>query len=181
MKKRLIILIFITLIVFSIFAIHLVNKDINKPVDVLKQYVAYINEQKYEEMYELLSAESKNVTTKDTFLSRNKNIYEGIEAKNLKVKTIVEEDEDTLSYQIEMDTVAGRVTSSYEMNFSKQDKRYYINWDSNLIFPELTNEDKVRVETVQGDRGKILDRNGKILAHQGTIQVVGFVPRENTR
>ena len=162
-------------ILFSIFVIYFVNKDINKPEDVLKQYIAYINEQKYEEMYEFLSPESKNEISKDLFLTRNKNIYEGIEAKNLKVKTIAKE-EGKLFYQVEMDTIAGQITSSYEMDIIKKDKKYYINWNSNLIFPELNNDDKVRVETISGNRGKILDRNGKILAHQGTIQIVGFVP-----
>ena len=174
MEKKFVIL--LVLLIFIVFGIYLINKDVNKPEDVLKQYVAYINDKKYEEMYELLSDESKSLTSKDVFLLRNKNIYEGIEAKNLKVKTIVKEDDNTLSYQIEMYTLAGVITSSYEMDFIKQGKKYYINWDSTLIFPELANEDKVRVETIQGDRGKILDRNGKILAHQGTIQVVGFVP-----
>lgn len=178
--KKIIIIIAIILTIVGIGVIsYLNNRDLNKPEDVLKQYIAYINEQKYEEMYEMISEDSKNQTSKDTFLARNKNIYEGIEVANLSVKTIVqdENDKNKLSYQMEMNTLAGEISFFNTMTFTRQeDRKYYINWDSTLIFPELTSEDKVRVETVQGKRGKILDRNNVILAEEGTIKQVGFVP-----
>ena len=178
--KMIIIIIAIILTIVGIGVIfYLNNRDLNKPEDVLKQYVAYINEQKYEEMYEMLSKESKKETSKDTFLARNKNIYEGIEIANLSVKTIVqdENDKNKLSYQMEMNTLAGEISFFNTMTFTRQeDRKYYINWDSTLIFPELTSKDKVRVETVQGKRGKILDRNNVVLAEEGTIKQVGFVP-----
>lgn len=53
---------------------------------------------------------------------------------------------------------------------------YKIDWTSNLIFPELEDEYKVRVSATDGTRGKILDRNGKVLAEQGKISNVGIVP-----
>jgi len=176
-KKIVISIITIILLVVIVGTIYILNKDANKPEDVLKQYVAYINEQKYDEMYELLSDENK--VSKETFLSRNKNIYEGIEAKNLSVKTIVtdKKDKNKISYQMEMNTVAGNISFFNEMSFTrKEDKKYYINWDSTLIFPGLTENDKIRVETIQGDRGRILDRNNVVLAEQGTIKQIGFVP-----
>lgn len=174
----------ITLIIICIacgISFCMLNRNLNEPEDVLKQYMSYINDGKYEEMYELLSDKSKNETTKDAFITRNKNIYEGIEVKNLKLKTIVEEDKNKLSYQTEMDTIAGTVTFSNEITFERQeDRKYYINWDSTLIFPELTSEDKVRVESSQGERGRILDRNGIALAEQGIIKSIGFVPGKMT-
>ena len=62
--KMIIIIIAVILTIVGIGVIfYLNNRDLNKPEDVLKQYVAYINEQKYEEMYEMLSEESKNQTS----------------------------------------------------------------------------------------------------------------------
>lgn len=180
-KKWLIlsICIIIVLIVGLAIIFYLSNRDLNKPEDVLKQYVAYINEQRYDDMYELLSNESKSSISKEDFVARNKNIYEGIEVKNLSVKTIVpdKENKNKLSYQSEMNTMAGEITFFNEMTFSrKDDKKYYINWDSTLIFPDLTVADKVRVESVEGERGSIFDRNNIVLAKQGTIKQIGFVP-----
>lgn len=181
-SKKWIVIIAVVILVIALTicgVMYFINKDVNRPEDVLKQYVAYINEQKYDEMYELLSLESKSKTSKETFLARNKNIYEGIEVKNLNVKTIVadEKDKSKLSYQMEMDTLAGRITFANSVQLARQeDKKYYINWNSTLIFPDLTDTDKVRVETNQGERGRILDRNGVVLAEQGTIKQIGLVP-----
>lgn len=178
-KLLIFIVILILLLMIIGIVVYISNKDANSPEEVLNQYIEYIDEQKYEEMYELLSDESKNKTSKETFLSRNKNIYEGVEAKNVNVKTVVRDEKDKLklSYQMEMNTVAGEVSFFNEITFTRQeDKKYYINWDSTLIFPDLKDTDKVRVETSQGDRGRILDRNDVVLAEQGTIKKVGFVP-----
>lgn len=158
---------------------YLVNRDENKPEDVLKQYMAYIGEQKYEEMYNLLSEQTKNAISKETFMNRNKNIYEGIEVKNLSISniTVDENDKAKITYTTDMTTVAGDINFSNTASFQRQDdKKYYLNWDSTVIFPALTDNDKVRVETVQGTRGKILDRNGKVLAEEGTVSSIGFVP-----
>lgn len=168
-------------IVGCVLTIYLVNRDLNKPEEVLRQYMSYINEQKYDEMYDLLSEKSKSENAKEDFITRNKNIYEGIEVKNLNIKTVVQEENNVLSYQTQMDTVAGEISFSNKITFTKQDDhKYYINWDSSLIFSELTAGDKVRVESSQGERGKILDRNNIVLAEQGTVKSVGFVPGKIT-
>lgn len=181
MNKKIFIVISIIAITLIAVILYLVNRDFNTPEDVLKQYMAYINDGKYEEMYGLLSDKSKKSIDKDTFLARNQNIYEGIEAKNVKVNTIAKEDENTYSYQTTLDTIAGNISFENKITFEKQeDKKYYINWDSTLIFPDLTSEDKIRVDTAEGERGRILDRNGIALAEQGTVYVVGFVPRKNS-
>jgi len=45
-----------------------------------------------------------------------------------------------------------------------------------LIFPELNNDYKVRVSTIKFERGRIIDRNGHVLAGQGEVSSVGLVP-----
>lgn len=183
MKSKKWIVIIVVAILAIILAIggivYFANKDVNKPEDVLKQYVAYINEQQYDKMYELLSIESKSKTSKEDFLARNKKIYEGIEVKNLGVKTIVadKQDKSKITYQMEMNTLAGKISFENTMSFTRQeDKKYYINWSSSLIFPDLGDTDKIRVTTTQGARGRILDRNNHVLAEQGIIKRVGLVP-----
>ena len=181
LNKR--IIISIACAILAIIAIgvtfYFINKDANKPIDILKQYMDYISEQKYEDMYNLLSEKTKLSVSKETFLNRNKNIYEGIEVKNLTVSNISvdENDKTKVTYTTNMDTIAGNISFENTVSFERQDdKKYYLNWDSTVIFPALTDADKVRVETVQGSRGKILDRNGKVLAEEGTVSSIGFVP-----
>ena len=63
-----------------------------------------------------------------------------------------------------------------EMRFSDTEEGYKILWHDGLIFPELTSEDKVRIESDPALRGKILDRYDRMLAGPGTASSVGLVP-----
>ena len=49
-------------------------------------------------------------------------------------------------------------------------------WQDSMIFPDLGKDDKVSVTSLEAKRGSIYDRNGTLLAGQGTVQSVGLVP-----
>ena len=51
--------------------------------------------------------------------------------------------------------------------YNGDDNKYYLNWYSQLIFPDLQSDYKVRVSTTQGKRGAILARDGTALAITG--------------
>lgn len=59
----------------------------------MDQYVDKWNDQKFEEMYEQLSAEAQKSISKDDFIKRNQSIYEQIGVSDLKVSA-VDNDED---------------------------------------------------------------------------------------
>ena len=183
-KKFIIIVISIILILaISVgigITIYFNNKPKNKPEDVLQTFASYINDKKYEDMYSLLSSKSKANISEEDFIKRNKNIYEGIEAKNFSVDIQSIENEKKLAkvtYKNSMDTMSGHVdfvnTVTLELN---EEKEYKIDWTSNLIFLELNTEDKVRVKTIEAKRGSILDRNGEYLATNGVASQIGLVP-----
>lgn len=146
------------------------NMDKNKPEEVLKQYIDCLSNKDYEGMYTLLSDSTKNRVDKDTYLARNKNIYEGIEATNIEISNLnvnidKKKSNFTTSYTMTFDTLAGKLSYDFTATFDRQeDNKYYLNWYSNLIFPGLKEEYKVRVYSTTGSRGDILDRNGKVLA-----------------
>ena len=75
-----------------------------------------------------------------------------------------------------MVTSAGTISFDNEAYFVKEDKEYKLEWSSSLIFPQLQRDYKVRVETLSGKRGSILDRNGNPLAYDGIVAQVGIVP-----
>ena len=176
MKKKVLIGILILIIlIVAIIAIFIVKKNkTEKPEDVWSQYISYINEQKYEEMYNMLTENSRQNISQEDFIKRNKNIYEGIDMEDLKINisNIENEDKKTvkISYNNIMETSAGNIDFDNIVRLTKNDKKEYkINWSSSLIFPELGNNDKVRVKTVTASRGTIYDRNGKVLAGEGEI------------
>lgn len=183
-KKFIIIVISIILILaISVgigITIYFNNKPKNKPENVLQTFASYINDKKYKDMYSLLSSKSKANISEEDFIKRNKNIYEGIEAKNFSVDIQSIENENKLAkvtYKNSMDTMSGHVdftnTVTLELN---EEKEYKIDWTSNLIFLELNTEDKVRVKTIEAKRGSILDRNGEYLATNGVASQIGLVP-----
>lgn len=146
--------------------IFILNADQNTPEEVFSQYVSYINEQNYEAMYNLLSDSTKERVEKQTYLDRNKNIYEGIDAENVTISNLsYEKSSKILSYDMSLVTSAGEINFHNTASFDRQDdNKYYLNWYSNLIFPELKDDYKVRVSTTQGTRGRILARDGTVLA-----------------
>lgn len=186
MKNKKIIIIVISIILILVISvgigitIYFNNKPKNKPEDVLQTFASYINDKKYEDMYSLLSSKSKANISEEDFIKRNKNIYEGIEAENFSVDIQSIENENKLAkvtYKNSMDTMSGHVdftnTVTLELN---EEKEYKIDWTSNLIFPKLNTEDKVRVKTIEAKRGSILDRNGEYLATNGVASKIGLVP-----
>ncbi|CDA59406.1 penicillin-binding protein 2 [Clostridium sp. CAG:245] len=184
-NKKIIIIVISIILILAIFVgigitIYFNNKPKNKPEDVLQTFASYINDKKYEDMYSLLSSKSKANISEEDFIKRNKNIYEGIEAENFSVDIQSIENENKLAkvtYKNSMDTMSGHVdftnTVTLELN---EEKEYKIDWTSNLIFPKLNTEDKVRVKTIEAKRGSILDRNGEYLATNGVASKIGLVP-----
>ena len=79
------IVIIVVIIAILLTAIFIKNKDTENPEDILSAYVSLINEQKYDEMYSQISEESKSEVSQEDFVKRNKNIYEGIDAYDIKI------------------------------------------------------------------------------------------------
>ena len=170
MKKKAVIISVVAVAVIALItvAILVLSKEKQNPEEILKIYFAYIEKQNYEEMYNMVHSN----TDKEEFLKRNKNIYEGIHAKKIKIEITSIQNEKKkviITYLTKMNTSAGDVEFENTAKLSKDDsKKYKIEWSSNLIFPELNNDYKVRVSNTEGKRGSILDRNGNILAETKT-------------
>ena len=165
-KKILIPIIILIILVVIAIAIYVINQNSSKPQDTLTTYISLLNDHKYEEMYNLLSTTAKSSITQENFVKRNKNIYEGIDACNIKIeiKETTKEDNITkISYTETMSTAAGNVTIDNTIKMVKEDKTYKMNWSSSQIFPQLRETDKVRISTLKASRGEILDRNGVTL------------------
>ncbi len=174
-KKILIGIIIIVVIIIAIVAFFIINKT-EKPEQALQNYFTKISEEKYEEAYEMLSTSAKNKIAKDTFVKKNKSIYDGIDMTNLKTEITNVEKNEKITYNQKMNTSAGEISFSNEASVKKEDKKYKINWDNSLIYPELNENDKIRVKTLKAERGNIYDRNNILLAGKGNISSIGLVP-----
>ena len=180
MKKKILIILVIVLLITAVGGFLYYKNSKDKPEETLNEYISKINDEKYNEMYELLDEKSKQKITEEDFVSRNKKIYQGIDMSNMtiEIKDIKKSgSKRVIIYNTKMDASGGEITFDNEITLNNKNG-YKIEWSSNLIFPELEDTDKVRVSTSKPSRGKILDRNGKELAGDGTASSIGIVPRK---
>ena len=132
MKKKVVIISVIAVAVIALItvAILVLNKEKQNPEEILKTYFAYIEKQNYEEMYNMVHSN----TDKEEFLKRNKNIYEGIHAKKIKIEITSIQNEKKkviITYLTKMNTSAGDVEFENTAKLSKDDsKKYKIEWSS---------------------------------------------------
>ena len=145
--------------------------------EVLKEYMACIEECRYEDMYDFLDSSSQEAVSQEDFVTRNQNIYEGIEVSDIQLDISGEQDRgQPLSYSVVMNTVAGEISYDNTTAFEREDGEWKIVWTDALIFPSLGESDRVSVTTLEAERGSIYDRNQNLLAGQGTVESVGLVP-----
>ena len=147
------------------------------PEELLVEYMNHISEREYEQMYALIHHGASDNISQEDFIKRNSTIYEGIEIQDMEVEIIAYDKEQmAVTYQTSFQTVAGNVSFENEASFLKGEEGYELVWKDSLIFPDLFSTDKVKVSTTQAKRGEILDRNGNVLAGEGTASSVGIVP-----
>lgn len=176
-KRITILLIIFMAVLIMIFSIITKEKNITiKPDELLVTYMNYIQEKNYEAMYSMVEC---NIS-KEEFVNRNANIYEGIEMQNMNISNVnsneIEENKIIVTYKTAFNTMAGDIEFDNKAEFVKRNNGYFIVWNDNIIFPNLSAGDKVRIQIHEADRGNILDRNDRIMAGKGIASSVGVVP-----
>lgn len=145
--------------------------------DVLEEYMACIEAGEYEKLYTFLDSTSRELVSREDFVTRNQNIYEGIEVSHIQLDIPKDQDRGKpLSYSVTMDTVAGEISYDNSTAFEREEGDWKLVWTDSMIFPSLGESDRVSVTTLEATRGSIYDRNQNLLAGQGTVQSVGLVP-----
>ncbi|TMV49522.1 penicillin-binding transpeptidase domain-containing protein [Paenibacillus mesophilus] len=164
------------------------DKPEEQPQDAFEAYLSDWRQQNFAAMYDRLTPESQARIAKESFAERYRTIYDGIEAKQLAVtnpsrehtKPGKNETEIAFDYHVEMDTIAGPIRFDHRMKLhkTKVDKqtKWKVEWDPSLLFPQLGEGDKVRVQTTKGERGEIVDSNGRGLAVNGVGTQIGVIP-----
>lgn len=172
----------IVVAIIVVVSIVIINKQKEeKAKQSIIDFVSLMNDKNYDEMYEKVV--SINMSKED-FINRNKNIYEGIDSSDIKLEINKIEKVDSnyqINYHEKMFTAAGEVEFDNTAIVEEENGEYKLKWSSSFIFPQLGDNQKVRISTIKAKRGDILDRNNKKLATDGTILSVGIVPRKIRR
>ena len=138
---------------------------------VVTEYFELLKKKDYKQMYQMLNQKTVYTPTQKYFVEKYKEIYDDIGADNIQVK-ILDEKNDIVKYQISMDTVAGTIEYKNKIGV----KNEQIQFNNNLIMKDYKDGCKIKVTTYNPEkRGRILDRNGKVLAEDGKGYSVGLV------
>lgn len=161
------------------------------PNERFNQFISLWNEQSYDEMYDFLSTDAKEVYPKEDATDRQQKVYEDLNVANLEVtakelsddeiKQALETGEATIPFSVSMETIAGEVSFDYEATLVQEtlddeETNWFVEWNPGFIFPELKDGGKLNVQEHEPKRGEILDRNQMPLAINDTVHEIGIIP-----
>ncbi|HAQ7829976.1 TPA: penicillin-binding transpeptidase domain-containing protein [Enterococcus faecium] len=149
----------------------------------VEQFVQALNKGDYNKAAEMTSkkAANKSALSEKEILDKYQNIYGAADVKGLQISNLKVDKKDdstySFSYKAKMNTSLGELKDlSYKGTLDRNDGQTTINWQPNLVFPEMEGNDKVSLTTQEAARGNIMDRNGEPLATTGKLKQLGVVP-----
>lgn len=149
----------------------------------VEQFVQALNKGDYNKAAEMTSkkAANKSALSEKEILDKYQNIYGAADIKGLQISNLKVDKKDdstySFSYKAKMNTSLGELKDlSYKGTLDRNDGQTTINWQPNLVFPEMEGNDKVSLTTQEAARGNIIDRNGEPLATTGKLKQLGVVP-----
>lgn len=188
MKKKPLLIGIIVVLVLAISggSYYMAHKNAEqKAKQKAKQFIQILTQQQFDQLPSVVSNQSlqKAHYTKQTFIDKYTNIFNGIGAENLKASDLkiskIKNGQFQFSYKLNLATGLGKLpTLSYKGKLIKQGKDYVIDWQPNLIFPHMEATDKISYTEDDAVRGKILDKNGSALATNAEFHQAGIIPKE---
>lgn len=159
------------------------SQQLKEAKTVADTFLNHLSKQEFDQLPQVIDQTSlKNSGYDDQQLvEKYQTIFSGIEVQGIKSKKVsVKKDKEgdySLSYGLEMTTPLGKLDNlSYKTIIKKEQGTFKIQWAPQLIFPEMTGQDKVSVSVESATRGQIIDRNGEGLAVNQGFDEVGLVP-----
>ncbi|WP_051912400.1 penicillin-binding transpeptidase domain-containing protein [Carnobacterium funditum] len=160
------------------------QKDEKAAQQTVDSFIHSLEKQDYSAMSKLVSESTleKIGYTKDDMEKRYETIYGGIGASDLSVSDLKvslneEKKQYDVLYTVQMTTSLGKLDKqSFVTTMTKEKDEYKLNWNTQLIFPELEPNDKISLTTTIGERGDILATDGSPLATEGKVWDAGLYP-----
>lgn len=151
---------------------------------VAQEYITALEEQDMETFSALLSQDSLQEAGYSTeeVQQRYEAVFTGIgasdiEASNVEFNLNEETDLFELSYDLSMETSLGALENlEYATSMLEEQEEIVVEWDHQLIFPEMESGDAVRLSYDEGERGNIYDRYGNMIAGEGSAWQAGLYP-----
>ncbi len=138
----------------------------------------------YQAMYDLLSSRAKAAISPQDFVERYRHVTAEatITSISTRMRSVLQEsDRAQVAYSLALETIlVGPIEAENIMTLSlesdQEGHRWGIEWSPRLILPELGDTMLLHMIDRIPSRGNIYDREGRGLATEGVVVVVGVVP-----
>ncbi|MFD1017914.1 penicillin-binding transpeptidase domain-containing protein [Thalassobacillus hwangdonensis] len=193
--RRILSMMVLILSFFLLVACQEEEKEVT-PEERFSEYTSLWEEQKFEDMYEMISNNARETYGKEEAVTYFQKVYDDFKITDVKVSfddTPPEEEREEdvkevrIPFQVEMNSMAGKITFDYEAAMVKQpideeseEMTWNVTWDRGYIFPQIANGEKLGLNKVDPVRGEIFDKNGNGLAINEDFYSVGVVPERFT-
>jgi penicillin-binding protein 2 len=154
--------------------------DTDAPNETAETWFALWQNRDYASMYGLLSTASKSLISQSDFVTRYSDIEREAGLTKVSGRVTGELQQDT---RIPIETTIesnlfNPLVQQLELSLVKEDNRWLITWSPSLIFTQLGDTGCIDYRSDSLTRGRILDRNGNVLAEDADVSRIGVVPGE---
>jgi penicillin-binding protein 2 len=163
------------------------------PEETAERFLSLWKERKYDEMYGLISSEAKLNITSEKFVERYQAITDEATITDIdfQLKPAASPSTPEQAYSLTTHTAFfGDIAQDNSMSLKQEDipqptasddkepqtrREWRVKWQPSLVFKELDDRSLVHFFTRVPRRGGVYDRNGKELAVDGAVAVIGIV------
>ncbi|GAA4072245.1 penicillin-binding transpeptidase domain-containing protein [Amphibacillus indicireducens] len=166
------------------------------PEERFEAYVELWQDYDFDQMYDMLSEETKATYSREEFVDRYQKIYQDLEIDELVIEyTLPEHPEPldgeeivyptTFPFTVQQQSIVNEIKFTAEITMVERiipvDEEetisdWDVEWHPGLIFPELANGGTITLVSTPTTRGEIFDRNGKGLAVTDKVYEIGVDP-----
>lgn len=149
---------------------------------VAAEYLSAWQSEDYARMYSLLSTLSQDALPLEDFEAEHQDFAEAVTLQDLDFKllsTMSTEQHAQVAYRVDYHTLLiGTLSREMMMNLANESDGWRVQWQSELILPELGGGNHLEFVHELPSRGRIFDQAGAPLAAYENALAVGLVPGE---
>ncbi len=146
------------------------------PLEAVQKFFAQIELGAFEEAYRFVSLEARELISVEDFARRYRDIWDEATVEGLSWEALQPPTEFVagIDVLIRYETVFFGEVEDRVFAPTRRQPTWVVDWSPNLIFDGLAARDHLVHRFVEiPERGRILDRNGVVLANQGEIAIIG--------
>ena len=137
-------------------------------------------EEKYAEMYAMLSTLSRDAFPEEEFISRYQNTANAmtlVELTSEVTSALTNPRDAQVGYNVNFETaLVGSISRSMVMNLTLEDNVWKVQWEEGMILPELKGGNYLSMDISAPARGNIYDSEGNALVAQSEVVALGITP-----